>query len=93
MQRRRHVPQRTCIVCRKKKDKRRLIRIVRDSETGVFVDLTGKHKGRGAYLCQEHACWDKALNSEVLDQALRIEISVAEKEKLVESISRLVPTN
>jgi predicted RNA-binding protein YlxR (DUF448 family) len=93
MQRRKHVPQRTCIVCRQKKDKRRLIRIVRDRETGVFVDLTGKHNGRGAYLCQEVACWNKALNSKVLDQALKTEISEAEKEKILESKSRLVPSD
>ncbi len=91
MQRRKHVPQRTCIVCRQKKDKRRLIRIVRDRDTGVFVDLSGKHNGRGAYLCPELNCWDKALNKNVLDHALRTEVSEAEKEKIIESISQLVP--
>jgi len=92
MQQRKHVPQRTCIVCRQKKDKRQLIRIVRDRDTGVFVDLTGKHNGRGAYLCQEFVCWDKAINNKVLDQALRTEVSEAEKEKIIESMSHLVPS-
>ncbi len=92
MQRRKHVPQRTCIVCQQKKDKRQLIRIVRDRKTGVFVDLTGKHNGRGAYLCQELDCWNKALNSKVLDQALKTEVSQSEKEEISESRSQLVPS-
>ena len=77
--RRRHIPQRTCVVCRRRTDKRELTRIVRppagedgDETHGmVFVDPTGKQSGRGAYLCSRTECWDKALNTLILDQALK----------------------
>ena len=44
----RHIPQRTCIACRKTGAKRELVRLVCDTEGGVDIDLTGKKSGRGA---------------------------------------------
>lgn len=82
-QRRKHVPMRTCVVCRQKMDKRKLTRIVCTVDEGVIVDTTGKRNGRGAYLCQNSGCWDKALNSNTLDNALKTEISKGEKEALL----------
>lgn len=76
--RKKHSPQRTCVVCRQKVDKRRLIRLVRTVDTGVVVDLTGKKNGRGAYLCDQPSCWDKALNSKILNQALKTNITEEE---------------
>jgi predicted RNA-binding protein YlxR (DUF448 family) len=49
--RRRHIPRRTCVVCRATGDKRALTRLVRTPDDGVHVDPTGKRNGRGAYLC------------------------------------------
>ena len=63
-------------------DKRRLTRLVRTAEGSVVIDLTGKKNGRGAYLCDQPACWDKALNSNVLNQALKTNISEAEKAEI-----------
>lgn len=79
---RKHVPQRTCVVCREKFDKRRLTRLVRSPETGLAVDPTGKQAGRGAYLCDRPDCWEKVLSSNLLDRALRTKIPSAEKEAL-----------
>ena len=69
--RRRHVPQRTCIACRSVRPKRELIRIVRTPEGEVVVDERGKRSGRGAYLCPNQACWDRALSRRALDHALK----------------------
>ena len=80
--RQKHVPQRICVVCREKVDKRRLTRLVRSPDTGIVVDPTGKKAGRGAYLCDRRECWEKILNSNLLDRALRTKLSVAEKEAL-----------
>ena len=80
--RQKHSPQRSCVVCRQKMDKRRLTRLVRTAEGSVVIDLTGKKNGRGAYLCDQPACWDKALNSNVLNQALKTNISEAEKAEI-----------
>ena len=75
-----HVPQRTCIVCREKFDKRRLTRIVRTPDEGVVVDFTGKRNGRGAYLCDQVSCWDSALeNTQLLNQALMTEVTAPER--------------
>ncbi|MCL4804348.1 MAG: YlxR family protein [Anaerolineae bacterium] len=78
-QRKRHVPQRTCVVCRRQVDKRRLTRIVRTLGDGVLVDPSGKRGGRGAYLCDQPACWDKAVRYVgILNQALNAQITEAE---------------
>lgn len=77
--RQRHVPQRTCVVCRQHFDKRRLTRIVRTPDAGVVVDPTGKRNGRGAYLCDQVACWDKALRQPaILNQALNTQVNADE---------------
>lgn len=67
-------PQRTCVVCRQKKDKRDLTRIVL-TETGLQLDGSGKLNGRGAYLCNAVACWEQAASTTVLAKALRTEMS------------------
>jgi predicted RNA-binding protein YlxR (DUF448 family) len=70
----RHVPLRTCVACRTTGEKRGLVRIVRTSQGGVEVDLTGKADGRGAYLCRRRQCWLEALRREGLARALRVKI-------------------
>ncbi len=69
-----HVPQRTCVACRKVAGKRSLIRIVR-TEQGVEVDPTGKKAGRGAYLHPNQQCWQAILSGNRLGQALRTTVS------------------
>jgi len=81
---RKHVPQRTCVACRRKLDKRRLTRIVRSPEVGVVVDRSGKLNGRGSYLCDDRACWQKALSGDLLDRALLTEVTEDEKARLAE---------
>ena len=78
----RHVPQRTCVVCRETTGKRGLIRIVRTPEGVVEVDETGKKAGRGAYLCRRWGCWQEALRKDRLARALRVKLWEADKERL-----------
>lgn len=73
--RRKHVPLRTCIVCRQTQGKRELVRIVRTSASTVQVDPTGKVAGRGAYLCRSRACWEQALAGHRLSAALKAALS------------------
>jgi predicted RNA-binding protein YlxR (DUF448 family) len=79
-----HLPQRTCISCRKTGFKRELIRLVKISDLEVAVDSTGKKSGRGAYLCQSRICWENALKTGRLAQALRTDISVDNKARLLD---------
>lgn len=87
--RRRHVPQRTCVACRRVDNKRELIRIVRSKEHGVQVDPTGKASGRGAYLCPVRDCWDKALKGSLLARALKTPITEEEMAALREFAATL----
>lgn len=71
-----HIPQRTCLVCRQKTDKRELTRIVRTPEGAVLVDPTGKQNGRGAYLCTKQSCWQAIqAHSGLLERALKTKVS------------------
>ena len=77
-----HVPQRTCIACRKVAGKRSLMRLVRTAE-GVQADPTGKLAGRGAYLHQDRRCWEAVLRGNRLEQALRTQLSSENRQALL----------
>lgn len=68
-----HVPQRTCVGCRKVNSKWSLVRIVQTPE-GVVIDSTGKLSGRGAYLHNQKSCWKAAVKGK-LEKALRAELT------------------
>ena len=84
-----HVPQRTCVACRDKDAKRTLTRLVRTPEGPVEIDPTGKRNGRGAYLCTERSCWDKALATPVLSRALKTELDSAAREAMNQYMATL----
>ena len=86
MVRHKHKPQRTCIACRKVKDKRDLIRVVRTPEGKVVLDPSGKTNGRGAYLCREAHCCEKGLRVERLAQILKATLSPEEMAELYGSV-------
>ena len=52
------VPERTCIGCGEKKEKKELIRIVHEPEGSFSIDPSGRKNGRGAYICQHPECLD-----------------------------------
>ena len=79
----RRVPQRTCVACREVKAKRELVRLVRLGDGNVEVDLSGKKRGRGAYLCRAWECWEKGLKPGRLDYALRTTIPQDVREQLI----------
>lgn len=82
-----HIPQRTCVGCRAVMPKRGLVRIVRTPE-GVQIDLTGKLNGRGAYLHNAKACWQKALKGS-LAHALRTTLTEQDIEVLTNFMASL----
>ena len=79
-----HMPQRTCVACRQKDAKRQYVRLVRTPSGEVQVDPTGKVNGRGAYLCGRRACWDRALEIDALDRALKVTLAPEKKANLAE---------
>ena len=84
---RKHIPQRTCVACRKIKPKRELIRLVRISDGSVEVDTSGKKAGRGAYLCPE--CWEIGLKGSQLKHALRTTLTQDNREQLIRAAEKL----
>lgn len=83
-----HTPQRTCIACRQKFDKREIIRIVRTPEQTILVDITGKQNGRGAYVCYQSTCWQKLLQTPILAQALKTTIDQTQKEAVIQALTQ-----
>ena len=74
------ISQRTCVGCREVLPKRTLIRIVRTSG-GIQIDPSGKAAGRGAYLHDRRACWERGLKG-ALAHALRTDLSDNDREIL-----------
>ena len=74
-------PQRSCVVCRTKKDKRSLTRFV-FAEGKLTADESGKLRGRGAYLCAAPNCWTLAAARSPLSNALRRVLNDDDREYL-----------
>lgn len=81
--RQKHIPQRSCVGCGQVQAKRQMVRVVRVATGQVEVDLTGKKSGRGAYLCKNAECWEKALQKSSLSRALKTEISPEDRDDLL----------
>ena len=86
-----HVPQRTCVVCRRIRPKRELVRVVRTPSGSIEVDVTGKKAGRGAYLCPVPSCWEAGLSKNRLNHALKVQTKSEDRQALLE-YSKTLPT-
>ena len=68
------IPMRQCVGCREMKPKRKLIRVIRTSEDEILIDATGKKNGRGAYICPNRECLEKAVKNKGLECSLKISV-------------------
>ncbi|MDK2984948.1 MAG: uncharacterized protein PWQ96_590 [Clostridia bacterium] len=75
-----------CVGCREKKYKRELLRIVRTPEGITKIDRSGKMSGRGAYVCSQKKCLEKAIKSNALKRALQADLSPEVLEDLKEQL-------
>ena len=66
---------RMCTGCMTMFPKKDLIRIVKNDEGILSIDLKGKVPGRGAYICKKIECLDKAIKTNRLEKNLEIKIS------------------
>lgn len=69
------IPQRMCVGCQEMKAKKELIRVVRTPDDKIEIDPTGKLSGRGAYICPQIECLQKAIKGKRLDKALQRSIT------------------
>ncbi|MDQ7039388.1 MAG: YlxR family protein [Rhodothermus sp.] len=84
-----HVPIRSCVVCRTRRPKHELVRIVRRPDGRVELDLEQKKPGRGAYLCSRPACWNLKKALPRLQRALRTELDAEARAALAAWAERL----
>ena len=79
------VPMRKCTGCNEMKEKRELIRVVKapdvkDEDGNVIaqgeisLDLTGRKSGRGAYVCRNLSCFEKARKARRFERSLSCKI-------------------
>ena len=81
------IPMRKCIGCNEMKEKRELVRIVRNNEGDINVDPIGKLPGRGAYICRNPECLKRARKQRRLESSLECSIPDSVYEKLEEALS------
>lgn len=68
-------PERRCTGCGETFSKKDLIRVVRDPDGSISIDLMGKKSGRGAYICNKKECLAKAKKTRRLENSLKCTIS------------------
>ncbi|WP_226034908.1 RNase P modulator RnpM [Aquibacillus saliphilus] len=83
------VPLRKCVVTQEMKDKKELIRIVKNKEGDVSVDPTGKKNGRGAYISKSLDVVDSAKRSKILERHLKTSID----ESIYEQLNNVIEGN
>ncbi|HWR23687.1 MAG TPA: YlxR family protein [Feifaniaceae bacterium] len=76
------VPMRMCVGCRVMRPKKKMLRVVRSAEGKVSIDPTGKAAGRGAYICRDIACLERAIKSRGLERAFEQKVEPALYETL-----------
>ena len=85
----RKIPLRTCVVTREKFEKKDLIRVVKNNENKVFVDLTGKANGRGAYIKKDLEVLAIAKKKKIIEKVLEVKI----EDELYNEIENIINNN
>ena len=68
------VPLRQCIGCGEMKGKKEMMRVIKTAEGDINLDITGKKNGRGAYLCMQKECLQKARKNKGLERSFKMSI-------------------
>ena len=68
------VPIRKCVGCGENKPKRELIRIVKNKDKEIFIDLKGKANGRGVYICNSIDCLQAAIKNKSIERSFEQKI-------------------
>lgn len=76
------IPMRMCTGCMEMKPKKELVRVVKNKDGEVSMDLTGKKPGRGAYVCRQIECLEKSFKTKRLEKNLEVKISEELYQKL-----------
>ena len=82
------VPERMCTGCKVHKPKKELIRVVKAPDGEISIDFHGKKSGRGAYVCNDISCLEKAIKTRQLERAFSCAIPAEIVEKLREELKK-----
>ena len=85
----RKMPVRQCVGCQEMKNKKEMIRVIRTNEQEFLLDTTGKKNGRGAYLCPDPECFEKAVKNKGLERSFRQAIPKEVYEMLKKEMEKL----
>ncbi|MEG0894320.1 MAG: YlxR family protein [Oscillospiraceae bacterium] len=69
------IPLRKCVGCLQMLPKKSLVRVVKNNQDEISVDLVGKANGRGAYICKNIECLNKAKKNGGLQRAFSMKIA------------------
>lgn len=78
-----------CIGCREMKEKKQLLRIVHTPEGEIKLDPTGRMSGRGAYICRQKECMEKAIRQHQIERAFSCGVSPDVYEQLRQQLQSL----
>ncbi|MBQ9326708.1 MAG: YlxR family protein [Clostridia bacterium] len=83
------IPMRMCVGCREMKPKKELIRVVRSPEGSVSIDPTGKKSGRGAYVCRQGDCLQRAIRQKQLERQLETSLGEETAAQLQQTLEQV----
>ena len=82
------IPMRKCTGCGETKPKKELVRVIKNVDDEVSMDLTGKKNGRGAYICPDEECLKKAIKTKGLERSLKTAIP----QEVIENLTKEMET-
>ena len=81
------IPMRMCSGCGEMKPKRELVRVVKSPQGEISMDFTGRKAGRGAYVCKNPECLQKAQKARRLERSFSMQIPQEVYERLKEELN------
>jgi len=81
------IPKRQCLGCREMKPKKELIRTVKSPDGEISLDFVGKKSGRGAYVCPNQECLNRAIKTKALSRVFGTQIPESIMEELNAGVS------
>lgn len=83
------VPLRQCIGCGEMKNKKEMLRVIKTPEDAFCLDITGKKNGRGAYLCKQQECLQKAIKNKGMERSFKMSIPKEVYDTLTEEFKNI----
>lgn len=87
MKKNKKIPLRKCLGCNEMKPKKELLRVVRNKEGIISVDTMGRAQGRGAYICNEKQCFEKAKDLKMFNRAFQCNVPEEIYENLIKELN------